>query len=738
MRQALGAIVVWAALVGGAVAAELPAPEAPDAAIVEPHLLEGQIVGSDGKPLQGAVVRFRPLNPDDEGAKAKAPPSIARTDQAGRFSSGVITGLRFELGVHAEGHAFWIDRDHDPSRPLVVSLKQGQPLTGQVLDMAGRGLAGMRVTLSDDRAFDLTGPEVTTDKEGTYRFPHAPSGAVWVRASAPGRATRSVQVRNPGGGKPAVDDLWLPEGGSISGSVMDAQGSPVAGASVWAAPLDNVGGAFSGRFPVVRVLSDEEGGFSLEGITAGNRYRVGAEAVDETRGASGPLSIVPGALLEDLIIRLHAAATLRLRLIDAEERPTERISMRFDSETENDDRGYVQRQTVEPDSDKLVPGEDGWWTVNGLQSGRFELRIEPDGYLEVRQSGIVLRDGETTEIGTLRLEPGSSLGGRVVDREGKPVGGAEVLARWRDLDHAVTLEARAEGFASSIVEEVSAGNEAVVVTVDEHGTIRGGVKLAEGGTSPSFSVRAVPRKRSRSASGDTDDDIETTGDSFEIRRLSPGGYSVEVRMPARVTARIDRVTVRAGETTDLGEISLKRGLGFRGRVVEGDGDTPVAGVRIRADRGAGPASWSNDPADATAVSSRDGSFTVDGLEATRYTVTLDHPGFAPLQRSVVLDDGRPLDPVVFGLTAGGTVTGTVKDGDDLPVAGAGIVLARAAGGYDVRTTSTRADGSYRISRLAPGHYILVRTGPTARAGLGNGMRTVLVREGEVTVSNYAR
>lgn len=428
--------------------------------------------------------------------------------------------------------------------------------------------------------------------------------------------------------------------------------------------------------------------------------------------------------------------------------------MHLHPEEKNDPLGLAQRETIERDSERLVSGGDGWWTVRGLQPGAFEVRVAPDGYLNLRRPGVVLREGETTSIGTLTLEPGSSLSGRVVDRDDEPVNGAELLARWRDFrgrysrssisgdggefeisglpDHALTLEARAEGFATSTLAEASARDGAIRVALDELGGIRGRVQPAERGAAEWFTVRAVPKRRPGGGFGDLPDEITEMTDSFELGRLAPGTYSVEVRAPSTVTARIERVKVLAGEVTDVGTVRLEPGLRLRGRVLRGDGDAPVVGARIRADRGAGPASWGHDPADAIAVSSRDGSFAVDGLEATRYTFTLDHALLAPLQRSVVVDAEQALDVVVFRMTAGGSVAGTVLDRDELPVAGASIVIYRPYGGYDVRTTSTEADGSFRASRLAPGQYMVILTGPSYRGGLGNGMRTVEIRDGEVT------
>jgi hypothetical protein len=183
--------------------------------------------------------------------------------------------------------------------------------------MTGEGIADVTVRLGDDEKLGLAGEELeqTTDGEGRYRFAHAPPGTLWVQARAQGRATRTasgrVDAAASDAGPAVMDDLWLPEGGSASGRVVNADGNPVAGARVVIHAVDNLDGAHSDRYGTSVTTSDAGGGFRFDGIAAGTRYRVRAHADGHASGATSPFPIESGAEIEGLRVVLGNGATLR-------------------------------------------------------------------------------------------------------------------------------------------------------------------------------------------------------------------------------------------------------------------------------------------------------------------------------------------------------------------------------------------------------------------------------------------
>ncbi len=732
-------------------------PEVP--ADPEPAALTGQVLGDKGRPIVGAIVRFRPaVGTDDE----KIEPQVVRTGEDGRFSSGETTSIRFDVRVHAEGYAFRTFRGSEASSPLTVQLERGRPLTGRVVaEITGDGIGGATVRLDDGEGFDLGGAEleVVTDDEGRYRFPAAPLGAVRVRGVASGRAMRSiggtVRPATPDGGPSEIADLWLPEGCAVAGRVVAGDGKPIEGANVLIVAVDDLVGALRNRFRPIPATSDVKGKFELEGVTAGTRYRIQAGASGYATSATSPFTIDAGTELEDVTVTLRQGSALRMRFVDAADRAVTDVTVQLETESRRGDGRSLRRLLVAPDDPDFVVGDEGWITLRHLPPGIFSARFEPEGWRSLDREGVELVEGETTELEPMTVETGAVLRGRVVDRKGKPIPGAGVEARWQNMyrrferrteagtdgkfrlgglpEHSVTLEASAEEFADRLMNQVEIG-ESVTVELRRNGGIRGEVRLAEGGTPESFTARAIPRRRG----GEPSDDGKIVGGVFELRGLAPGTYAVEVRAPGRAPGRVDKIEVKDHTTVDAGEIRLATGLIVRGRVVYDVNGAVARGTRIRLDRNAGPSDWS-ERADGTTISDNDGRFSFDGLEPGRYTLTIVHAESAPMQHGFDLDADPPLPAgeIEIRLTDGGEIRGTVVDAEGLPVGGVDIFMIRGARGFDRRIAATLDDGSFRFVRLAPGTYTIWELPARGRTAFGARMKTVNVRAGETKVVKFA-
>jgi hypothetical protein len=748
-RLALIALLSWLSLIG-LVADDDVAPPPSTAA------LHGQVLGDDDRPLADAVVRFLPEISNTLPGKAPLEPHVLRTGREGRFSSEAAAGERVDVRVWAKGYAFRSIRGVDPAEPLVVRLVHGFTVSGHVLEeTTGRGLAGVRVRIDDEAAFALGGPELkaSTDKDGRYLFPNASPGNVWVRASTPGRATRSIRgyLQAPG----VLDDLWLPEGGRLAGRVLDEGGDPIAGAELFLNPLDGFVGGYRDRFVSTPVRSDRNGFFAFDGVTAGTRYRVDAGSKMHAPGSAGPFFIEPGDDLDDVTVTLQAGAALRLRVVDPEQAPVIDLTIRLDPEDDPTPDGKIRSRVLTADDEAIEIDENGILTVRRLQPGTFAIRFTPRGFLASRRESIVLIEGETTDLGTLGVKPGSRVAGKVVDTDGRPVANAEVLLRWGNLsgensrqakidddgsfacyglpERPLALSASADGFVDRSIDRVEVGETTIEVVLTRQGAIKGTVRAADGKAPAVFSVSAVPAR----SSGKPSSAGTGTSGTFEVDRVDPGAYSVLIRVPDYGTARLDKVRVQGGVTADVGELVLVPGLRLEGQIVRGDDGAPCPGTAVRLDRGAGPVRWSKEAGHAMTTADGTGRFLLDGLEAGRYTLTLDHPGFAPLQRSVDLVASEATKKIELNLGFGGEIQGTVVDADGLPSRGVSVFMLRGVRGFDRRMVTTRDDGSYRFGRVAAGTYFLMRGRSSARAGFNSEVRTVDVRDGETATVDFS-
>jgi len=152
--------------------------------------------------------------------------------------------------------------------------------------------------------------------------------------------------------------------------------------------------------------------------------------------------------------------------------------------------------------------------------------------------------------------------------------------------------------------------------------------------------------------------------------------------------------------------ALGRAARIAGRIVAADG-TPVARAEIDASREGssmvghedlGPCRFPSSYA--SAVSGPDGRFTLDRLEAGRYSVGADALGFVPdgpasLFHAVA---GETLKIPDIVLDRGATVSGRIVAADGSPAAGALVTLA--TGGFS--EVAADAEGRYRLGGVRPG------------------------------------
>lgn len=103
-----------------------------------------------------------------------------------------------------------------------------------------------------------------------------------------------------------------------------------------------------------------------------------------------------------------------------------------------------------------------------------------------------------------------------------------------------------------------------------------------------------------------------------------------------------------------------------------------------------------------ATSDNTGKFTFTDIAAGNYTISVSSPGYASLAANFALQAGTTIDLGVFSLMPApttGIIQGTVQDSaTGLPLAGVVITVT----GSTTANTTTQADGTYKLTGLAPG------------------------------------
>jgi hypothetical protein len=191
--------------------------------------------------------------------------------------------------------------------------------------------------------------------------------------------------------------------------------------------------------------------------------------------------------------------------------------------------------------------------------------------------------------------------------------------------------------------------------------------------------------------------------------LGAGNYTVQVYHAGYVSRTVDAV-ITAGATTDLGDIGLKTSAKIQG-VVEDPNGSPVANVNVLC------LDESDNNSVASAITLNDGSFSLDtDITNGSYTVAAlvlsgspGQSGYASnMTAGITATEGQTTSGVVVQLKPSGTISGTVKDKGDVPIASASIAVSPQSyagdlfyGGFAI----TNSHGSYTIdSNLPTGTY----------------------------------
>ncbi len=569
-------------------------------------------------------------------------------------------------------------------------------------------------------------------------------------------------------------------GPALAGAARGPDGAPLSGATVRAVATGPPG---EGTTPVV-VATREDGAFAIETL-AGERFAVRIEApglapatrLDVEPGSDLDLRLEPGVALvgrvriagsgepiagavvralepgadrDDLAAVLHGGATLAFKLVDGDGNVVAPEAVRLEIPGDPRATRYARKDDLEHD-------DDGRYRFRAIPSGTYDLRVEPEDHVEIDRKGLRLPEGGVLDLGTLAVEPGRRIAGRLHDADGEPLGDTHVGAQWRGPrgfrtrisrtkadgtfsvgglpeDVEVELSFLADGFVAENLEGIAAGTTGLDVAMERVATVAGTVERPDGEPATAFEIRTF--RKGEDDRPDQTRSYEDPDGRFELAGLDVGTYTVEARARGFAPARRRGVEVGTGKRADAGRLVLREGVTLRGHVVEEGTGTPIAGAAVTVVRpalvGFGISREGDDPW----LTASDGAFEVRGLEPGRAVVGVEHPDFAAGRAEVVLDEDAPPEPIEVRLSSGGTLTGTVRDADHMHVAGTLIAVMRTSLDVKPETVDTNAEGVYRLEHLPAGAYVVthMRSVPNALGGMRSDRATV--ENGKTTVLDF--
>ncbi|HPF14449.1 MAG TPA: carboxypeptidase-like regulatory domain-containing protein, partial [Planctomycetota bacterium] len=418
--------------------------------------VDGVVLDPEGQPFEGARVRLEhsglavsvqlevgPLDPE----------AVSQAD--GSFSLGPLPLAPHAIRAHATNlcpsETWTLDlTDGRPIDGIVLNLRQGGALSGEVLDDTGSPSPGRMITVV---ASDSPGDNHTTqtDAKGSFLVEHLEPGDYQVvamqgmRAIAEALEQKEVDIAGiTGGMKTATAKIVDGETthvvlGTPPSQPIRVEGSVTLGGQ--AVTSGFVSFSANGR-PIVDNLAitnlDKSGHFETV-LDGAGRYRITVQRVGGSMLEQSTCEFVRDIPAEDQVVVHLELPEGRIsgQVLDASGKPAGNVRLSVFAEGATSTDTMLGGSYVE-----TLTGPEGKFDVRGLQAGSYYVSAggaQPlgvggrtlGGHAPGRVSSdtLVLKEGEWIDNLRLKLRDPGTLRATLVDEAGAPVAGASIFVR---------------------------------------------------------------------------------------------------------------------------------------------------------------------------------------------------------------------------------------------------------------------------------------------------------------------
>lgn len=337
------------------------------------------VLQDEGKPLAGAEVKT-----DEE--------HVAKTDERGQATIAPVNPGWVAVRAVADGYAptsaFTTIGSSGAKGQITMTLHKGYPVTGKVVDEAGRGIAKAKVS-SSDGMWDFASPDdgVTTDDKGVFAFSAIAPGSHTLSAvdgeHAPARSTPvTVKDREVSG-----IVITMKVGGRVTGKVVDADRKVVPFATVRISGKDSNAWMVAAR----QATTDKDGAFELHGLA---RVKLQGRAESDLAASKiVELDLETKAQVENLEIVLDVSGTIAGVVVDDKGQPVPEVAVNAFPDIMG---GAATEGLALAGMSNTTTDGAGAFTIHGLPDGKYRLWAARSsaGLQEWGQQGTAAKTGD--------------------------------------------------------------------------------------------------------------------------------------------------------------------------------------------------------------------------------------------------------------------------------------------------------------------------------------------------------